>query len=235
MTFAFCSAIFAQQSDVSCPEIRFIGPSASLMSGDTAIFYVTIGNRSTNEYQYDWKVTAGTILQGQGTSRIEISTSGLPSIEISVSVKISSLPAGCVDIGSDIVKIRRPLNIDLFNEFGKMTQGQVRAVLDNFLIHLLNDPSSKGVIVLRPAKSWPVSKKISFVKLRYQHILYRKFDKSRISFAIDILNKEDDELMVLWPISPGMQVPNLEVGTVIVRAEDLMKELPTLFKKKTAK
>ncbi len=65
---------------------------------------------------YNWTVSAGEILQGQGTSIISVSTEKLSGINIIATVAINGLPKGCEGTESGAAAVasecRLPIQID---------------------------------------------------------------------------------------------------------------------------
>jgi hypothetical protein len=231
---AFCFAAIAQAQGDSCPKIIVTGPSSTINRGDQMEFYVTVGNRLTKDYRYDWTVSLGTIISGQGTPIIRVGTNAARAGSvITALVKVSSLPGHCENASSDTGSVTAKLEGDPVNRFGKITNGNVRAYLDNFLVEMMNDANSKGLIALKLNKNWSYGQKYYFVKLRYDHLVFRKIDKTRITFSLDLNDGYDEEETALWIVPPGAEFPEQDNNKIrFIKAEDMSKELDGLFKKK---
>jgi hypothetical protein len=225
---AFCFAAFAQQSDRACPEIKVVGPSSSLMPGENAVMTATVGNGLSGEYKYFWTVSAGAIPRGQGTSRIEILTAGLPTTEIIASLKISGLPAQCVNTISETILVSAVPNCGLGDEFSDLSANEIKARLDNFFVEIQNDPDSEGLIQLFFHKKDSYAAKVRMVKLYFNHILFRKMDRARLTFAF-IESKDDYRITRLRRIPKGAQMP-IENGSTVIPAEYLKEQIPYVIR-----
>src|SRR5687768_13561167 len=76
---------------VNCPD-RAVG-------GQVITFTVELeGFKGSGEPTYNWTTSAGTISAGQGTSVVNVDTTGLPllpSVSVVVTVEVGGLPEGC--------------------------------------------------------------------------------------------------------------------------------------------
>jgi hypothetical protein len=161
-----------------CPTLSVTGPSSSVAPGDEMVFTANLSGGSCNP-TYNWSVSAGTIASGQGTPVIHVSTSGMSNQSITATVQVGGCCPECNPNASETANVAPNPQPRLIDEFGAMKDDDVRGRLDSFFIELQNDPSSSGVIILYgPAKDQAKRK-----KLIQNHIAFRKFDGSRISFV----------------------------------------------------
>lgn len=228
MISAFCFAAFAQATEPACPEIKVIGPASSIISGQNAVLTVTVGNGLTGEYKYFWTVSAGPVSRGQEASRIEIATDGMPSTEIIVTVKIGGLPKQCADTVSETVAVSRPIVCGIVDEYSDVPIGQIRSRLDNFFVELQNDPDSEGLIQIFFSKKDSHAAKVRTVKLYFDHILFRKMDQARITFAL-VKSENDSRLIRFRRIPRGATMP-IENGSTVIPAEYLKEQIPYVIR-----
>ena len=86
-------------------------------------------------------------------------------------------------------------------EFGKVPNGQIRTLLDHFLIELQNSPNAQGYIFNYGTKKEIANRE----KLLCKHITYRRFDASRLTF---IRAEVEKEIKTQFRIVPeGMKPP----------------------------
>lgn len=84
--------------DPACPHLQ-IKPSESVPAGTLAQVGVSlVGARPFVTFQ--WTVTDGTIVRGQGSDTILIDTSGLNGKTLRADVELLGLPAACVTRGA---------------------------------------------------------------------------------------------------------------------------------------
>ncbi len=78
----------------NCPGIAVYAYSDAITEGDTLIFTCKTENL-TAIVKYNWTVSAGTIISGQGTARIYVSTTEAAGLFITASVTLDGLPEKC--------------------------------------------------------------------------------------------------------------------------------------------
>jgi hypothetical protein len=78
----------------NCPGIAVYAYSDAITEGDTLIFTCKTENL-TAIVKYNWTVSAGTIVSGQGTARIYVSTTEAAGLFITASVTLDGLPEKC--------------------------------------------------------------------------------------------------------------------------------------------
>lgn len=83
--------------------------------------------------------------------------------------------------GEDISRLKKEDISDsdeLIDQFGKITTGDLKARLDNFLVNLMNDPNTVGIIVVY-GKDQEIASRVSTLK---KYISMRKFNSKRIEY-----------------------------------------------------
>lgn len=202
--------LFAQttKSDCSCPVVTVVGPAAGAVeSGETATF--TANFSYEGQATYNWTVSGGTILEGQGTPSIRVDTAGLRGTTLSATVEMSgdfSRPH-CPRCNSNIkasaeisvYELPKPILAD------KFTHGnceEVLARMDYFLTQLNNDPSSQGYILIY---GLPRAVRRSERIIR-NSIKFRNYDPSRITL-INGGGNGKRAAIEMWSVPPGATPP----------------------------
>ena len=208
-------------------------PNGSIPVDEPVNFEVKTDETAKNyNLGYEWTVSSGRMLKGQGTSAIEFSAGENDSaININVSVKITGLPKDCSNTVSDSIGVIHIPESDPFDEIGKISLNDYKARLDSFLARVEGNSNYKGLIQLKFNKSDSQKYKKLLVKNIYNYLEFRKFDLTRISLAI----YEDDyeEQTTLWIASPGADLPkSVRKDYKIIKAEELLQKLNQLFPKK---
>lgn len=95
-------------------------------------------------------------------------------------------------------------------EFGKIPNGDFRSRMDNFFVELQNNPDSRGLIINYGSKREVAARE----KLIKNHIFFRKFDDSRISF---INGGYSNEIKTqFWRVPEGAENPKPEPTAFII-------------------
>ena len=123
---------------MSCPDVQQAGApitfTASMSGGTPGVSPV-----------YNWKVTAGTILSGQGTQTITVDTAGLAGQPIDATVEVAGYNLECR--ASCQSSVPAPPNPTKFDEIGEIQRDDEKARLDVFAIELQNSPGAQGYVI----------------------------------------------------------------------------------------
>ena len=155
---------------------------------------------------YNWTVSAGTIISGQGTDTIRVDRTGLGGETVRASLSMGGYNLECV--ADCAVSISLPkLNNRKFDEFPDISRNDEKARLDNFAIELQNDPTSTAYVIVYPGKSGKRGD-VQYHSNRVVDYLVnsRNLDKSRI---VTLVGPTRNELFVeLWITPQGATPPN---------------------------
>ncbi len=128
-----------------CPQVAVTCPS-DVDEGGTITYTASVTPDAN--VTYNWSVSAGTITSGQGTSTIEVSTTGLGGQAVTATVELGGLDPACsrtasctTSVKSTIVPPRK------FDEYGDIRFNDEKARLDNYAIQLQNEPGASGYII----------------------------------------------------------------------------------------
>src|SRR5215218_7725693 len=129
---------------------------------------------------YNWTVSAGTIIGGQGTDTIKVDTNGLAGQTVRASLSMGGYNLECAADCAVNIPLPKPIG-NRFDEFGDIARNDEKARLDNFAIALQNDPTSTGYVIVYPGRA---SKRAEvqdhFGRVIEYLVNSRQIDKSRI-------------------------------------------------------
>ena len=165
----------------SCPTLSVTGPSSVTQPGSTMTFTANASGGSQTDVTYNWTVTAGTIVSGQGTPVITVQTTPeMAGGNVTATVTIGGLCATCTEnTASEVAGIAAPPGPVKVDEFGPLQRDDIKARIDNFYIQLGNDPSSQGYIINYGSAKDVAARE----KAIRDAIKFLKRDPSRITFV----------------------------------------------------
>jgi hypothetical protein len=210
--FAFILALFlslsilGQAQNQSC--VKTEGTAGVVEAGTPMKFVATVSGKTDNlTLGYEWKVSAGTIMSGQGTCSITVDTTGLANgTNITAEVTVKGLPEHCPNTASETGSVVvRQMPPPRFEEFGKLPNDEIRARMDALFVALGNEPNAQGYIV-----NYGDDKEISRrEKLIRDHIAMRKYDANRIIMVRGGENPlgETGARTKVWLVAPGAEFP----------------------------
>lgn len=190
-----------------CPAVEIVCPTNIAVDQPlTFTSNVTGGSNPSSTPVYNWTVSAGTIIAGQGTNTIKVDTTGLAGQTVRASLAVAGYNLECsADCG---VTIPLPkINGRRFDEFPDISRNDEKARLDNFAIELQNDPTATAYVIVYPGRT---SKRGEVQHHSSRVVEYlvssRGLDQRRI---VTLVGPAKDELQVeLWVTPQGATPPN---------------------------
>jgi hypothetical protein len=128
---------------IICPERVDIGEVLTFSSN------VTGGSPGVTPI-YNWTVSAGRIIEGQGTPTIRVDTTGLAGQTLTASLSMGGYTLDCSATCS--VSFPVPVECRKFDEFPAIAYNDEKARLDNYAIELQNDPTSTAYVIVYPGQ-----------------------------------------------------------------------------------
>ncbi|HET6893484.1 MAG TPA: hypothetical protein VFH31_20465, partial [Pyrinomonadaceae bacterium] len=129
--------------NVSCPESVAVDQAVTFTSTITG----SMGNVIPT---YNWTISAGRIIEGQGTPTIKVDTTGLAGQSIKAGLSLGGYNLDCSANCS--IEFPIPLTCRKFDDFAELSRNDEKARLDNYLIDLQNDPTSTAHVIVYPAQ-----------------------------------------------------------------------------------
>ncbi len=130
-----------------CPTISVSCPAD--VPQDSPITFTASVVGEAPSVTYNWSVSAGTITSGQGTSSIQVDTTGLGGQTVTATVEVGGLDPACARTASCSTQVIPPKPVAVrFDEYGDIRFNDEKARLDNFAIRLQNEPNSQGYIIV---------------------------------------------------------------------------------------
>lgn len=230
LLLVFCFSVYSQTDNYACPANFALFPQGIVsIENPVKIAVNSVENADKSNLKYEWTISAGKIVKGQGTSEIEIA-----AIEedrgsnITVSVKIIGLQNECsVSDWFVIFPIGCGFPAD---QFGKLEPNDFKLRLDAFLAEVITNKDDKGLIIVEFYKSDSIKNKKAYLKLIKNHIKFRKAEISR--FLIAIAENEIEQQTTFYRVPPKAELPISYKEYILVEGKDLEQKINELFPKK---
>ncbi len=203
VTVAACDCVTPPPPPCSCPDVSVTGPGSTTKPGETLTFTANVSGDSTGTVRYNWTVSAGEIVSGQGTPTITVQTTAdMAGQNVTATVNITNDCTTCVKSASEsgpVAPMPQAVQID---EFTNATNDDIKARVDAFYIELNNNPSDQGVIIDYGTDKQIAQREAAIRKA----IAFRKYDASRVTFV-----RGGDQgtgvRTVFWRVPPGAAQP----------------------------
>ena len=143
-----------------CPVVKPVCPAIEISCPTTVAVDqpITFSSRYTGGVPANvtpvsnWSVSAGTIIEGQGTSTIKVDTTGLGGQTIRATLSMGGYTLECSADCAVTIPLPK-INSRKFDEFPDISRNDEKARLDNFVIELQNDPSATGYVIVYPGRT----------------------------------------------------------------------------------
>src|SRR6185503_10740618 len=155
---------------------------------------------------YNWTVSAGTIISGQGTDTITVDTKGLAGQTVRASLSMGGYNLECAADCAITIPLPKMMSRK-FDDYLNIPRNDEKARLDNFGIELQNDPTATGYVIVYPGRA---SKRVEvqdhFGRVIDYLVNSRGMDASRIRTIEG--PKKDQLSKELWITPQGATPPN---------------------------
>jgi hypothetical protein len=190
-----------------CPNITMSCPDGSQRAGTIVTLNASAtGGTPGATPVYDWSVSPGTILTGQGTESIKVNTAGLQGQTIMATVKVTGYGAGLSCSVDCQVPVTDRLEPDKIDEVSNVRFDDEKARLDNFAVELQNRPRDRAHLIGYGGqeKDAPTGLRRA-ERARAYLVEARGIDRSRI----DIIDGGPctETSLGLWIVRPGAEPP----------------------------
>lgn len=188
----------------ACPSVAIDCPDAVELKEPISFRSTVTGGSPNIRPIYNWSVTAGRIIEGQGTDTIRVDTTGLAGQTVTATVSLGGYKVDCSATCS--VQVPVPVERKKFDEFPAIARNDEKARLDNYAIEMQNDPTATAYVIVYPG---PRDRSNDVQRQRARIVDYlvnsRGINSQRI---VTIVGPTRDELLVqLWLAPQGAAPP----------------------------
>lgn len=187
-----------------CPSLSVTGPAGITDRGGLMTFTANVSGGTAQTVTYNWDVSAGSIESGQGTPSISVRapSDGATNVEATVTITLD-VDCNCPKSASASGPVAEPEGPVLIDEFGRLSNDDIRTRLDNFFSELSNNPNNQGYII-----NYGTDREIAArERLITNHINLRNFDRSRITLVNGGASPDGEPRTKLYRIPPGADNP----------------------------
>lgn len=189
-----------------CPNVSIVCPDRVVADEPITFSANLVGGSSNVSATYNWTVSAGRIIEGQGTPSIKVDTKGLGGQTVKATFSVVGYGRDC----SAVCMVQIPLPQRMcrkFDEFGNIKRNDEKARLDNYAVELQNDPTSTAYVIVYPGTPGLSAETRSSRIVDYL-VNTRGLDRQRI---VTVIGSPRKQLMVeLWLCPQGVTPPAAE-------------------------
>lgn len=201
------------QEAVSCPTITVSCPD-SVQAGKELTFTASVSGGDENVGPtFNWSVSVGTISSGQGTATIIVDTTGTGGQTITATVDVGGFSRECSTSNSCTTSVtEKSVPATKAGEYITRDLKANTAMLDDFVIALMNDPTAQGYIIAYGGRtSRPEDAQKAADNATDYTMKVRKVDGSRTLSGVG--GYREEPTIELW-IAPEGGTPPMATPTV---------------------
>lgn len=131
----------------TCPNVAIECPNRVVVN-EPLTLRSTVSGGSNVRQTYNWTVSNGRILDGQGTDTIHVDTTGLAGQSITTTLSMGGYNLDCS--ATCAVQFPVPVECKKFDDFPNIASNDLKARLDNYAIAMQNDPKATAYIIVYP-------------------------------------------------------------------------------------
>lgn len=187
-----------------CPTVNISCPEAGTENAPVTFTANLTGGTGGITPSYNWNVSAGRIISGQGTPSITVDTTGLAGQTVRATLDVGGFnmpcPASCA--------VSIPINPQprKFDEYYDIARNDEKARLDNYAIQLQAEPGSEGYVIVYPARKASSNQAQERAQRITDYLVNtRGIDSHR--FAVTMGPAREDWLFELWIVPQGAKPP----------------------------
>lgn len=133
----------------TCPNVAIECPDRVVVN-EPLTFRSSVSGGSNVRQTYNWSVSAGSIIDGQGTDTIHVDTTGLAGKSVTATLSMGGYNLDCT--ATCTVQFPVPVECKKFDEFPSIAYNDLKARLDNYAIDLQNDPTATAYVIVYPGQ-----------------------------------------------------------------------------------
>jgi hypothetical protein len=200
----------AQTSSQKCPVISVSCPKEGVWTGTSIKFFARIdGPIPPGEPEFKWSLSAGKIVEGQGTSTIIVNTEDLVFVPVVATLQV----LGIGDCSTNSTCTTEVINCGLgsegikFDEYGALSFEDEKGRLDNFAIQLKNQAGAQGYIIAYAGLGAPLEDIEARLQDLKNHLVYNwGLEDARV--VTQNGGKREEPTVELFVVPTGAAPPN---------------------------
>ena len=188
----------------SCPTVTVTCPDSATENAPVTFTANLSGGSANVTPTYNWTVSAGRIISGEGTASITVDTEGLAGQTIRATLDVGGYgmpcPASCSVSLPIVLKPRK------FDEYYDIARNDEKARLDNYAIQLQSEPGAQGYIIIYPSqKAKSNEAQARATRISDYLVNSRGIDSSR--FTVTMGGARENWMIELWIVPQGAPPP----------------------------
>jgi hypothetical protein len=187
-----------------CPTVSISCPEAAGENAPVTFTASVTGGTAGIAPSFNWTISGGRIISGQGTPSITVDTTGLAGQTLRANLDVNGFgtpcPGNCAVLIPIVNKPRK------FDEYYDIARNDEKARLDNFAIQLQQEPGSVGYVIVYPSrKAGDTQAQARATRITDYLVNTRGIDSHRV--VITMGPAREGWMFELWVVPEGAPPP----------------------------
>lgn len=196
------SGFVSASGQTTCPTITVTGPAGVTVPGEQVEYTASVSDNVPKEVKYQWSVSVGKIVGGQGTLRLVVETPKISESNLIATLKVLGLPEGCVDTASETAPMPICILPVLIDQFSGLSLRDQAARLDAAVQSVRENPGQILFII-----EYATDRRRQAARVKWLNDqLTRRHKLPPSSFEI-ITELDGESFTKIYRISPGAERP----------------------------
>ena len=190
------------QDKPTCPTLDVTG-GGILEPNVPLTFTANVGDYDVSKLTFNWTVSGGEIIEGQGTPTIKVLYKNKGE-NLTATVEVRDYSSGCVLTDSETGSTFCHPPVRLFDEYGPLSNGDFKARLQNLFVELGNNPGAQGYMII-----YGTNREIARRKKMFRDGMnFLELDASRLTMISGGMNPRGKGVWTkVWIVPPGADDP----------------------------
>ncbi|MEP6900330.1 MAG: hypothetical protein ABJA66_01190 [Actinomycetota bacterium] len=200
---------FSKSESFTCPGIYVNQDGMEFDKTNPVYFRVSVYPKVGETYE--WKVSSGRIIEGQGSDFIKVNLSNTDSNRVTAFVEVGGLPLPCEKTGLITIEIgKKPY---LFDSAARYNFSELSARLDGLMNALGNQPTMTGYIIVYAARKGGIREREMAIRSVQKYFAFRRYDLSRVKIIRGGFREYNTVDSWLVPLGVNAPVPTPSVDS----------------------
>jgi hypothetical protein len=190
-----------------CPTIQYVNPPYEVEAGKPVTLTVKVSGLAANvSVTYNWAISGGTIVSGQGTEKISIDTKDAEGSTITATVEVSGLSPTCNSISSHTLSVlekKKPAMLKIYE--GKyVSNAELEKQIDELVLARIVT-EGKGYIIFYAGQ-----KAVGGEVKRLTEVAKAQIKKNKVDATLFVIiegGRRDATSFELWAAGIGADPP----------------------------
>lgn len=214
------------QTPADCPTLKVTGPDSLTQPGEKMTFTAeVVGAGKSEKLVFEWMVSAGTIVAGQGSATIDVLTTvEMEGSNVTAVARLAGVTGNCKsNNASETASVAAFPIGEPADRFGLLKYRDLLPRIDSFFIGIKNNAGYQGLVHVQVKELGPKERR--YLYSIYNAVVALKNDLTKIRFAIERHEQITEPQTTLWTFSSDRQIERIISNSEVIKGTEFKRKL----------